>query len=132
MPREQSEGTSLRLQPRLWDSYPAKSPNLRHHQARSQNKGLSRASQLWTGPSPTGDRQVRTARAGRGHSAPDRHAIPNGKQTSLLTKTSWDSGLSTSARRVEPEISSPEETHGTPEKAPRLYTHQTEQQGRRR
>ena len=29
-----------------------KSPNLRHHQAHSQNKGLSRASQLWTGPSP--------------------------------------------------------------------------------
>ena len=29
-----------------------KSPNLRHCQARSQSKGLSRASRLWTGPSP--------------------------------------------------------------------------------
>ena len=29
-----------------------KSPNLRHHQARSQNKGLTRASWLRTGPSP--------------------------------------------------------------------------------
>ena len=43
-----------------------KSPNLRHHQARSQNKGLSRASWLWTGPSPTEDRQARAARARRG------------------------------------------------------------------
>ena len=55
----QSEGTNLRQQTRLWDSYPTKSPNLRHCQACSQNKGLSRASWLWTGPSPTGDRQVR-------------------------------------------------------------------------
>ena len=36
-----------------------KSPNLRHHQAYSQNKGVSRASWLWTGPSPTGDRKPR-------------------------------------------------------------------------
>ena len=39
---------------------PEKSPN--HCQARSQNKGLSRASRLWTGPSPAGDRQARAAR----------------------------------------------------------------------
>ena len=32
--------------------------------------------------------------------APERHRISNCKQTSLLTKTSWDSGGSTSARRV--------------------------------
>ena len=32
--------------------------------------------------------------------APERHPIPNCKQTSLLTKTSWDSGWLTSARRV--------------------------------
>ena len=32
------------------DSYHAKSPNLRHHQAHAQNKGLSRASQLLTIP----------------------------------------------------------------------------------
>ena len=38
----------------------------RHRQARLQNKGLSRASWLWTGPSPTEDRQARAARARRG------------------------------------------------------------------
>ena len=38
----------------------------RHRQARSQNKGLTRASQLRTSPSPARDRQVRAARAGRG------------------------------------------------------------------
>ena len=32
--------------------------------------------------------------------APERQPIPNCKQTSLLTKTSWDSGQSTSAGRV--------------------------------
>ena len=35
-----------------------KSPNLRHCQACSQNKGLSRAIWLWTSPSPTRDRQA--------------------------------------------------------------------------
>ena len=47
-----------------------KSPNLRHHQARSQNKGLTRASRLQTSPSPTGDRQARAARARRGNHGP--------------------------------------------------------------
>ena len=32
--------------------------------------------------------------------APERHPIPNCKQTLLLTKTSWDFGRSTSTRRV--------------------------------
>ena len=65
MPWGQSEGTNFRKQTRLWDSYPMKSPNLRYCQARSQNKGLSRASWLWTGLSPAGNRQARAARAGR-------------------------------------------------------------------
>ena len=47
-----------------------KSPNLRHCQAHSQNKGLSKASRLRTGPSPAGDRQVRAARARRGNHSP--------------------------------------------------------------
>ena len=47
-----------------------KSPNLRHCQACSQNKGLSRASQLRTSPSPAGDRQVGAARARRGNCSP--------------------------------------------------------------
>ena len=76
-----------------------KSPNLRLCWARSQNKGLSRASWLWTGPSPARDRQVRTARAGGGNRSP-REASPNCKQASLLTKTSRDSGPLTSAGRV--------------------------------
>ena len=32
--------------------------------------------------------------------APERHPLPNCKQALLLTKTTWDSGLSTSAGRV--------------------------------
>ena len=47
-----------------------KSLNLRHRQACSQNKALSRASPLWTHPSPTGDRQARAARVGRGNRGP--------------------------------------------------------------
>ena len=38
-----------------WDSYRAKSPNLRHLQACAQNKGLNRTSRLQT--IPLGDRQ---------------------------------------------------------------------------
>ena len=40
------EGTNLGSQTRLWDSYNANSPYLRHRQASSQNKGLSRPSRL--------------------------------------------------------------------------------------
>ena len=47
---EGNQGTNLGWQTRLWDSYHANCPNLRHHQARSQNKGLNRASQLQTIP----------------------------------------------------------------------------------
>ena len=36
----------------------------------------------------------------RGQSAPERHPLPNCRQTLLLTKTSWGSGWWTSARRV--------------------------------
>ena len=57
MPQGQSEGTNLGQKTRLWDTYHTKSPNLRHHQAHSQNKGLSRASWLQTSPSPSSDRQ---------------------------------------------------------------------------
>ena len=45
------------------ENYPTKSPNLRHYQARPQNKGLRkyqrRASRLQTGPSPARDKQAR-------------------------------------------------------------------------
>ena len=49
---------------RLWDSYHVKSPNLRHCQACSQNKGLSRASLLQSIPS--GDRQPEPEGGDRG------------------------------------------------------------------
>ena len=62
-------------QTKLWDSNSVKSPNLRHSQARSQNKALSTASRLWTDPSPAGDKETRAARAGRGQSQPQRGII---------------------------------------------------------
>ena len=49
---------------------PAKSHKLRHRQAFSQSKGLSRASQLQTGPSPARNREVRAARAEGGDCSP--------------------------------------------------------------
>ena len=78
-------------------NYPAKSPNLRHCQASSQNKGLSkhqrRASRLWTGLSPAGDNQAGGSQSRKGAIvAPERHhPLPNSKQALLLTKSSWDS-----------------------------------------
>ena len=49
-----------------------KSPNLRHCQARSQNKGLSRAGQLLTSPLPTLQRQAGNSQSlkGRGKLGP--------------------------------------------------------------
>ena len=67
MPRGQSEGTNLGSQTRLWDSYHAKSPNLRHRQDSTQNKGLNRTSQL-----QTISHRLQAARAGRGQSQPQR------------------------------------------------------------
>ena len=119
-----TEGTKLRQQPRLWDSYPAKSLNLRHCQACSQNKGLSRASQRQAGEGSQSQKGAITA--------PERHHLPNCKQASLLTKTSWDSGRSTSTKRVAARDQPPEETHGTPEKVHLLYTQKIKLLGRGR
>ena len=69
MPRALSEHTNLGWQTRLWDSYHAKSPNLRHRQACIQDKGLNRASRLQT----ISFRWA--ARAGRGQSQPQRDII---------------------------------------------------------
>ena len=110
-----------------------KSHNLRHRQARSQNKGLSRAGWLWTSPPPTRDRQGRAARARKGQLRPREASSTNLQAGSLLTKTSWDSGQSTSARRVAARDQLPRgDTHGTPENARPLYTQKTERLGRRR
>ena len=77
-----------------------KSPNLRHRQACTQNKGLNRTSRLQTIPL-----RWQAARAGRGAiAAPQRHYPPNCKQASLLTKTSWGSGRSTSAWEGTPVV----------------------------
>ena len=99
-----------------------KGPNLRHHRACSQNKGLSRASWQRTGPSPTGDRKVRAARAGRGQSAPQRHPLPNSKQTSPLTKTSWDSGRSIFAREGHSQRPAPQNRHAAHLRRRACYT----------
>ena len=65
------------------ENFAMKSPNLRHCQACSQNKGLSeyqrRDSPLRTGPSPAGGREA--ARAGKGQSRSQRgHPLPNCEQ----------------------------------------------------
>ena len=60
-----------------------KSPNLRHHQARSQNKVLSRASRLRTCTSPARDRQAGAARTGRGQLRP-REASSTKLQASFI------------------------------------------------
>ena len=56
--------------------------------------------------------------------APERHYLPNCKQASLLTKTSWHSGRSTSAGRVVAR-----DQLSRREKARTLYTQKTEQLG---
>ena len=68
------------------------SPNLRHSQARAQNKGLNREPAADHPPPVTGSQSRKGAIA-----APERHYLHNCKQASLLTKTSWGSGQSTSA-----------------------------------
>ena len=83
-----------------------KSSNLRHSRAHSQNKGLSeyqrRFSWLQTGPPPAGGRWA-TARAGRQGEilAPETASSTKLRAGSqLLTKSSWDPGQLTSARRA--------------------------------
>ena len=98
---------------RLWDSYHVKSPNLRHRQACSQNKGLSRASQLPTGPSASGDRQTRAAKAGRGQLWPQRGIV---YQTA-------------SRLHCYPRFLGILNSQHPPEKMRRLYTQKTKQQG---
>ena len=97
-----------------------KSPNLRHCQACSQNKGLSerqrRASPLQTGSSPAvgreaGGRQPQLERGKLGPREASRTKLQAG--TRSLTKTSWDSGRVTSAWRITSRDQFPGETHGT-------------------
>ena len=87
------------------ENYPEKSPNLRHWQACSQNKGLSkhkrRASRLRSGPFPTRDKHTKVSQSQKvAIMAPERHTLPKCKQAPLLTKSSWDSGWLTSAGRI--------------------------------
>jgi len=86
-----------------------KSSNLRHTLASSQNKGLSEyqrtASWLQTGPFPCWRERGRraTARARRGGKILDPEMASSTKLwagSQLLTKSSWDPGWLTSARRV--------------------------------
>ena len=55
-----------------------KSPNLRHCQARSQNKGLTRASRLRTGPSPQ-----ETGRGGQSETERGNHSPREASSTKL-------------------------------------------------
>ena len=90
MPRGKSEGTNLGLQIRLWDSYHAKSPNLRYCQARSQNKGQS----------PSGDRQPEP----KGGNCSPREILSTKLQAGFFTKTSRGSGRSTSTWEGAPVV----------------------------
>ena len=101
------------------ENYPAKGANLRHYQARSQNKGLRKyqgtASRLWTGPSPARDKQAGGSQRWKGTiTAPERPLPPNCKEASLLIKTSWDAGRLTSARRVVARDQLPRSWNGVP------------------
>ena len=77
-----SQGEKKRERER--ENYLTKSPNLRHCQARSQNKGLReyqrRASRLRTGPSPAGGRE-----AGWGQPEPERGNL--GHREGILYQT---------------------------------------------
>ena len=108
----------MRQKPKLGDSqrerkkkenFPVKGSNLMWSQAHSQNKGLSeyqrRASWLQTGPSPRqrqrGTQVTARARRRGATSAPQMASSTKllaGSQ--LLTKSSWDPGQLTSARRI--------------------------------
>ena len=83
---------------------------LRHRQACAQNKGLNRDSRLQTIPL-----RWQAARAGRAIAALERHYLPNCKQASLLTKTSWGSGQSTSTWEGAPVVHPENRAAGTGE-----------------
>ena len=107
------------------ENYPIKSPNLRLLNLTaggSQNKGLSeyqrRASHLWTGPSPARGRE-----AGGWQPEPERDNL--GPRDGMLYQTSCSLPVANQDflglwmvdihRGSQSEISSPEETHSTPE-----------------
>ena len=73
----------MREQPRLWDSYSVKSPNLGHQEARSQNKALRRASQLQTSTFPSSDRQARQSELDAGNCSP-REALSTKLQAGFI------------------------------------------------
>ena len=108
----------MRQQSKLWDSQRKRGKKRERENSRekpypkallagSQNKGLSeyqkRASRLRTGPSPARGRgQEGASQSQKGAKLAPETASPTKLQTSFqfLTKTSWDSGRLTSARRV--------------------------------
>ena len=119
-------------------NFPVNSSNLELSLAHSQNKGLSKyqrkASQLQTIPSSCKRQRGRpaTARVRKkgAISAPETASSTKMWVGSwLLTKSFWDPGKLTSAGGSLPEISSPEETHNTPETALLQRTQGTERLG---
>ena len=141
MPWGQSEGANLRQQPKCGiarerenkererENFPTNSSNLRQTLTCSQNKGLSeyqrRASRLQTSPASCWRQRARwvTARAGgRGAiSAPEMASSTKiWADSQLLTKSSWDPGGLTFARRgaarAQPPRGNTQHTwDGTPE-----------------
>ena len=88
------------------ENFLTKSSNLRHNLAHSQNKGLSeyqRRAVDWPIPRQRQGGRLAPTRAGRkgANSAPETASPPKLRAGSqLLTKSSWDPGWLTSARRV--------------------------------
>ena len=94
-------------------SYHVKSPNLRHHQACSQNKGLYRASQLQTISLRWQAARARGEVGGGNHSP--RETLSTKKQAGFFAKTSWGSGQSTSTWEGAPVVHPENRAAGTGE-----------------
>ena len=147
-PWVQSEGTNMRYQPKLWDSQ-------RERRKREKERTIPWKALTWgtarpahrtkdwetTGGELAGcgpaDPPPETSRPRVGKPEPERGN--RGPREASSTKLQTGSvanqeflGFCTVDIRPQPEISSPEETHGTPQKARPLYTQKTEQLGQRR
>ena len=122
MPWGQSDGANVRQQSKLWDIQREKKKKergtflqiaLRHNLARSQNRGLSeyqrRAGQPWTGPSPRWRQRDREAAARAGGQEASSTKLWAGSQ--LLTRSPWNHGWLTSARRFTVKRSAPQRRH---------------------
>ena len=101
MPQGQSEGTNLKQQPRLWDSYPSEKPQSKTLPCLLTEQRTEQSQPAAGQPIHCREQEGEGSQSQKGAiAAPERHPLPNCKQASLLTKTSWDSRQLTSSRRV--------------------------------